>query len=200
MSISREFYTLSGRVLTKHKRVPSLQVVRVSPSDVGPLVEWTGGPAGPAASTIEDGVTFRGDVSAQALLATIARFLACRWRDGTPVPSRDWDAFLARRHPHVFQHPPCSGPGWSWLWQAGAERIEEAGLPPRFRTTDTKEKYGGARWHYEADEGSDAVDEIIEAVEIVSAAVCEECGAPGMLRQGPWLKTLCTVHHEESRR
>lgn len=194
MSISREFYTIAGRVLIKHKCVPSLQVVRVSPSDVGPLVEWTGGTA--PESTIEDGVTYRDGPAAQALLATIARYLACRWRDGTPVPTRDWDAFLARRHPFVFQHPPCSGPGWSWLWQAGAERIEEAGLPPGFRTDNTKEKYGQMRWDYHANEGSDAFADIVEAVELVSAAVCEECGAPGMLRQGAWLKTLCTRHHE----
>lgn len=200
MSISREFYTIAGRVLTKYRRVPSLQVVRVSPSDVGPIVEWTGGPVGQPASTIEDGVTYRDGPAAQALLATIARFLACRWRDGAPVPAPDWDAFLARRHPLVFQHPPCTGPGWSWLWQAGAERIEEVGVPPQFRTTDTKEKYGTARWHYEADDGSDAVEEIVECVEAISAHICETCGAPGMLRQGPWLKTLCTHHHEGGRR
>lgn len=199
MSIVDEFYNLAGRVLRDHKRVDSLQVVRVAPTAIGPLVEWTGGPIAPAKETVEAGVRFRAGPPPQALLATIARFLACRWRDGAPVAPHDWDSFLSRRHPLVFQHPPCSGPGWFWLWQAGAERIEEVGIPPQFRTTDTKEKFATARWHHDSDDDNPLVDEVVESVEAISAFVCETCGAPGMLRQGPWLKTLCTRHHEERR-
>jgi hypothetical protein len=200
MSIIGEFETLAGRVLKEHRRVASLQVVRVAPSPVGPLVEWTGGPTGSRAETIEDGVTFRGGPSAQALLAGIARFLACRWRHGPPVPSPDWDTDLARRHPAVFQDPPSSQAGWSWLWESGAERIEEAGVPTGFCTQQTKEKFGTARWHYHADEDAPIVDEIVETVEQISAHVCEKCGAPGMLRQGTWFATLCELHAKETGR
>ena len=200
MSIVHEFNTIAGRVLRDHQRVDSLQVVRVAPTEVGPLVEWTGGPVGPPSATIHPGVTYRGTAPAQALLATIARMLACRWREGAPVPALDWDAFLHRRHPLVFHDGIDTGAGWQWVWQAGAERIQEAGVPRGFRTDQAKEKFGGIRWYHHADEDSPVVSEIIECVEAVSQHVCDVCGAPGSIRQGAWLRALCTAHHEEQRR
>lgn len=200
MSIAREFEVFAGRVLKYHRNVESLQVVRVVPTPVGPLVEWTGGPQGPAEMTLHPDVKGRGGPSAQAILAGITRMLACRWRHGAPSTSPDWDVDLARRHPAVFQDPPCSQAGWSWLWQSAAERIEEAGVPNGFRTVDTKEKFATLRWLAHADEPSDIVCEIIDVTEQISGAVCEMCGALGSLRKGAWYKTLCEQHARETGR
>ena len=197
MSIAREFETFAGRVLKHHRDVETVQVVRVVPTPVGPLVEWTGGPQGPAEATLGPHVRFRSGAPAQALLAGVARMLACRWRHGAPSTPPDWDVDLARRHPAVFQAPPCSYAGWSWLWESAAERIEEAGVPRGFMTDQTKEKFATLRWYHHASEDYPMVAEIIEVTERISASVCETCGAPGSFRGGPWVKTLCGTHAEE---
>jgi hypothetical protein len=31
----------------------------------------------------------------------------------------------------------------------------------------------------------------------LSYTICEECGAPGKLRGGGWMRTLCDKHEEE---
>lgn len=91
----------------------------------------------------------------------------------------------------VFQHGPCSGGGWSWLWQSSAEWIEDRGIPPGFVTDDTKEKFSTLRWYYHAEGDTDLVDDVIEVAEVLSGAICESCGAPGYARQGAWVKTHC---------
>ena len=45
----------------------------------------------------------------------------------------------------------------------------KTGIPPNFRATDTKEKYGSLRWYFEADEVPEAVNDVVDAVEALSA-------------------------------
>lgn len=68
-----------------------------------------------------------------------------------------------------------------------------------------KEKFGGLRFYFHFEQNPDAVDvdkeytdeickEIRGAVdfaESLSFKICEECGAPGKIRGGGWVRTLC---------
>jgi hypothetical protein len=55
-----------------------------------------------------------------------------------------------------------------------------------------KEKFGGLRFYIGM--GSEAVhDRIAKAMED-SFKICEDCGEPGKLRRGGWLRTLCEKH------
>ena len=91
----------------------------------------------------------------------------------------------------MFQFGPASGGGWSWLWQSSAEWMEERGVPVGFVTDDTKEKFATLRWYYHADGDTDLIDDVIEVAEVLSGAICENCGAPGYARKGAWVKTQC---------
>jgi hypothetical protein len=48
------------------------------------------------------------------------------------------------------------------------------------------------------DRPSVRIDALIDAAEEESARTCEECGAPGLLRQSGrgWLRTTCETHAE----
>lgn len=57
----------------------------------------------------------------------------------------------------------------------------------------TKEKFGTLRYYCQG--GDDYIQGVIRFAERMSAHVCEECGAPGILRhENYWLKTLCDKH------
>jgi hypothetical protein len=55
-----------------------------------------------------------------------------------------------------------------------------------------KEKFGSLR--FQGLKGDDAIYKRINEAENESLKTCEECGAPGGLRSGGWLKTLCDEH------
>lgn len=55
-----------------------------------------------------------------------------------------------------------------------------------------KEKFGTLRIYL--DNGTTEIREAINAAEAQSQLVCENCGAPGVLRTQGWLATLCDVH------
>jgi hypothetical protein len=58
--------------------------------------------------------------------------------------------------------------------------------------TQVKEKYGTLRFYTSG--GDDAVERYVEFAEYFSSRLCEDCGAPGNLRGGGWLRTLCDKH------
>lgn len=74
-----------------------------------------------------------------------------------------------------------------------------------------KEKFGGLRFYYHFESNPDAVDvdqeytkeickEIQGAVdfaESLSFKICEECGNPGKVRGGGWVRTLCATDCEK---
>ncbi len=63
------------------------------------------------------------------------------------------------------------------------------------KLNQVKEKFGGLRFYVAAGE-PDEVYKLIWAAENASTTICEICGAPGELRYGGWIKTLCDEHHE----
>lgn len=76
------------------------------------------------------------------------------------------------------QAQECVGPGWGALVKEGFDRCMNNG----WRIHQIKEKYGGLRFY---------ADGNMQDIEGISYHVCEECGYPGILRPGGWVKTLC---------
>lgn len=62
------------------------------------------------------------------------------------------------------------------------------------RVAQIKEKVGSLRF-YVTGPVSDSIREQIAQAELESRSVCEQCGAPGLLRDGRWLHTYCDRCH-----
>ncbi len=58
-----------------------------------------------------------------------------------------------------------------------------------------KEKFGGLRFYYEG--GDRHIAGMVRMAESWASVTCEECGAPGEMRPGGWIKTLCDIHKKE---
>jgi len=65
-------------------------------------------------------------------------------------------------------------------------------IPADVRVIQVKEKIGGLRCYI--DNATRETFEIVDAICDRSYTICEDCGQPGRLRQGGWLRTLCDQH------
>ncbi len=65
----------------------------------------------------------------------------------------------------------------------------------RLQIGQVKEKYGALRVSVGFGEAP-VVAELLRQNERASYKICEECGKPGVLRYGPWWRTLCEPHAE----
>jgi hypothetical protein len=83
------------------------------------------------------------------------------------------------------------GPGWSSLIDEIYDRIEKF---PDVYIAQIKEKFGTLRFY--VDGCDDTTFDFIESVCEKSATICEQCGKPGLLREGGWILTLCDEHAE----
>lgn len=63
---------------------------------------------------------------------------------------------------------------------------------PQVVADQVKEKFGTLRFYYHG--GDSKIDGMVRMAESMSACTCETCGAPGVLRSGGWLQTLCDTH------
>ena len=79
------------------------------------------------------------------------------------------------------------GPGWGKLIDELLDDLKL--LDWDGNVHQVKEKFGGLRFYIGS--GSPEVHERIEQAERDSESICEDCGAPGKIRNRPWLKTLC---------
>jgi hypothetical protein len=61
--------------------------------------------------------------------------------------------------------------------------------------TQVKEKFGGLRFYYNG--GDEQIHGMVRMAEAMAATTCEECGTPGSLRTGGWIRTLCDKHELE---
>jgi hypothetical protein len=61
--------------------------------------------------------------------------------------------------------------------------------------SQVKEKYGMLRFYY--DGGDDRITGMVDLAESMSSVTCEQCGAPGKVRIGGWVQTLCETHYQE---
>jgi hypothetical protein len=112
---------------------------------------------------------------------------------------------LCARHPKLFrlQVPPSSDlpPGWGLLFDHLCSTLEHLLAPDHidaFTVTQVKEKFGGLRFYFSGPCTPAAAD-AIEVAEALSERTCMTCGAPGWLRQGGYVVTLCD-HCDERRR
>jgi hypothetical protein len=85
------------------------------------------------------------------------------------------------------------GPGWTPLIQRVYNAREAIGAP--IGIIQVKEKYGGLRIYTEY--RNDELEEVIAEVGTESFQICEECGAPGVLRKKySRYFTACGFHDE----
>lgn len=123
---------------------------------------------------------------------------------------QEYDALIQRletKHADMFSKPyggVATGPGW-WpiieslcgsishylKWRNRDEQLVEP-----VRVVQIKEKFGGLRFYYEG--GDERIRGMVEMAEAWAGYTCEECGVPGQLRHGGWIRTLCD-HHEAER-
>jgi hypothetical protein len=128
---------------------------------------------------------------------------------------KELDEALCKKYPEIFRDrhgdmrttAMCwgfeCGDGWYNIIDAACAQIENRAYNNRLNSekfhqviaTQVKEKYGTLRFYYTG--GDDYVDGVVSMAEAISASTCEVCGAPGKLREGGWLKTLCDEHAKE---
>lgn len=77
------------------------------------------------------------------------------------------------------------GDGWLPIVKALIAHCEREGI----EVHQVKEKFGGLRFY--TSPASPEFHGIIHAAEVMSFLICEECGEPGTLRSGSWIRTLC---------
>jgi hypothetical protein len=87
------------------------------------------------------------------------------------------------------------GDGWSGIVDRLLTDLRELGW--KGRVAQVKEKLGTLRFYVTGVQWDERYHRI-SAAEEESARTCEYCGAPGKLRHGGWLKTLCD-HCQETR-
>ena len=116
--------------------------------------------------------------------------------------TEEQENYLRRVYPKIFPETATDvycGDGWfpivtmlcrniqSYLdWKPEVQQVVVAQM---------KEKFGELRFYY--DGGDDYIRGLVAMAEAVSEITCEECGRPGVLRQGGWLKVLCDEHHTQ---
>jgi len=76
------------------------------------------------------------------------------------------------------------------------EHLNKDGGNRKVVIAQIKEKFGGLRYYADGDV-DEQMDGMIDFAESLSYTICEECGAPGKLRGGGWMRTLCDKHEEE---
>jgi hypothetical protein len=92
--------------------------------------------------------------------------------------------------PILSAHFFCVGDGWFGIIKKLIEESIAAGWDKQI--CQSKEKFGGLRFYVNST--SEEVDEIILKYCKLSYETCEECGEPGKVRQGGWIRTLCDQH------
>ena len=83
--------------------------------------------------------------------------------------------------PFGFEH----GDGWYDIIDELSAKLEKLGCV----ADQVKEKFGGLRFYYHP--WTDESRRAVEKAEKKSWETCEECGNPGEVRGGSWIKVLC---------
>lgn len=123
------------------------------------------------------------------------------------------DDILRREFPHLFKEcwEISFGIGWLTLVRNLCHEIQKEMVSEgieklkneeedfgQYGVFQIKEKLGGLRFY--ANTGSKNLFPLINAVEEESLKTCEVCSRPGSkignLRDGDWIKTLCSEHGE----
>lgn len=89
------------------------------------------------------------------------------------------------------KYPRCGfsvGPGWVPIVFMALEKMKAAGWDCELG--QVKEKFGGLRIYTDGIQSLEITD-IIHEAEAIAAQTCEDCGGPGVLNGGSWLRTVC---------
>jgi hypothetical protein len=95
------------------------------------------------------------------------------------------------------------GKGWYPILEALCANIQshidwrnrETETVPQVVVEQIKEKFGGLRFYYQG--GDEQVHGMVRMAEAWAENCCEECCAPGIRRNGGWIRTLCDQHEAE---
>jgi len=90
---------------------------------------------------------------------------------------------------------PTTSDGWFVILWEMCNKIKALNPSDNFELTQIKEKFGTLRVYSYC--STDIIQDVILDAEIKSSTTCEECGQPGKLRNGSWLRTLCDLHKKE---
>jgi len=90
------------------------------------------------------------------------------------------------------------GDGWYNLIDELSAKLEPYGVV----AAQVKEKFGGLRFYLDypkhlSKEQVDEIREIKNECEQRSYKICENCGEPGKVRRGGWIRTLCDKCEKE---
>lgn len=126
---------------------------------------------------------------------------------------RKYPKFFSQRNQDPTQTLMCwgieCGDGWYSIIEEFCEFLQECGnswtfcVSPEedskervFEFTQIKEKYGLLCLYYHANNKTmeDMAGIMAIWAEWKSGKVCEECGSPGSLNEGPWYETRCGEH------
>ena len=124
----------------------------------------------------------------------------------------EYDAFEARiteQYPKMFSQPFggfAIGEGWWPIIESLCSNIQHYldwinknhdahPVVEQVVVAQIKEKFGGLRFYYSG--GDDEISGMVSMAEAWAGNTCETCGAPGSMRHGGWIKTLCEQHEAE---
>lgn len=91
------------------------------------------------------------------------------------------------------------GDGWFDLIKDLCEKITAEGIS--ITVMQVKEKFGGLRFYFDMNAGTTQeqytrVNELVVEAEAKSEVTCEDCGQPGKIRSGSWIRCLCDEHSD----
>lgn len=81
------------------------------------------------------------------------------------------------------------GDGWFDIIMDLSQTLEPYAISDGVRAEQVKEKFGVLCFY--VSNYVEPVEALIDAAEDASSRTCEDCGEPGTLRTGGWMRTLC---------
>ena len=108
------------------------------------------------------------------------------------------DNTVRQRQYAIEWNKDVNDPDYDWSVKASYIKREEREVPELVEqvvATQIKEKFGTLRFYY--DGGDDYIHGLDSMAASMTSRICEECGKPGKIREGGWLKTLCDEHAQE---
>ena len=98
---------------------------------------------------------------------------------------------ILAKYPKTFKNGGHLGVGFGWMSIIDdlCSEIEKSECVDNICIEQVKEKFGTLRFY--VSNASNEIHELINKAENLSAKTCEDCGAPGEIKSGSWIRTLC---------
>lgn len=95
------------------------------------------------------------------------------------------------KHPKTFKNGGSLEVGFGWMGIIDnlCSEIEKSECVDNICIEQVKEKFGTLRFY--VSNANDEVYKLINKAENLSAKTCEDCGEPGEIKIGSWIRTLC---------